>query len=149
MQLDYINNTVNCCGDIPISIIDTYTSETLFYAKDIIYELSKKSVADLLFNNEDISNTDLMIDLEHLLMYLITIAEKRLVNEYNSLIYAPKDYYSDYNLKEITKYFLCKGINIDPILDIWNLNNEELASVTIGSIGTMGIEDTTTPFEIL
>lgn len=149
MRLDFINNTVDCCGNVPINIIDSLTSETLFYLKDTIYALNKKQAGDMIYDNVNTSYQELLEDIQFLLMYLIRITERRALNEYNDLLYAPKDYFTDYNLQDIAAYFSCKGLNIQPVLDIWDLNLSELSSDTVGGISTMGIESTTNPFEII
>lgn len=124
-----------------------YYQELLFNAYDIltedIIELINKAYKEDQYGKKIADNTwDTVNDINYLILYLFIINDKILRQGYLTGEISDNfrtEILEDYKISCVKKHFSCKNININPLLELFNISNN-------GGIDYMNIETGNNPF---
>lgn len=118
----------NCCRtDIVPTDLEQKTADYYDCISDKVWDLVKKMYASELYGNtlDSRAYANMINDFHYLYGYLVIIYYQRLEDAANNLPCHTDQgiafYLDEYEIECIKKYFLCKNVNIDSLLEAFDL----------------------------
>jgi hypothetical protein len=141
-SLDAFSEPWRCFGMQFGDEVQTLTKNYYDAANDILNILFDQIYTNEIYGKDCMEYYNRINDIHYLLLYMIIIYFKRQQDQYSDIItFEANQYYAEYEIECIRKRFKCHGMEIYPLLEVFNMQTSIEPYQGVGGIGIDIITD--------